>query len=371
MRGRQVALLAAGCVVFVIVVTTAANRAHIYRSDGFEIQWMIHYIQKGEIDKVYRPGAWRFSPPGMPLLLALPVTIFGNLRQWFAVVGAASALVVAFSAWSMGLRSIVRCAALAVLFVLMPPIIDGTIEWGHPTDVLAAALLVAAIAFGMNERWLWFGATIAVAILCRQIVVIGALPLIALVPAGRRLRTAALLVGIVVVISAPFALSQKRWFYKALTQNLFRVEKFQPVPNVFSGHDALAFIGREVPIIVAVIVAVWVLRTRPGPYAWTLAAALPFVVRDVLDPAGFLYYAVPSVTLLLVADVVFNRRWWLVPAWAYLRCWIHWGASTGGGPSGIWAMTLALFEGLTIAYVAREMLRGRARKARIRSVSQP
>jgi hypothetical protein len=95
---------------------------------------------------------------------------------------------------------------------------------------------------------------------------------------------------------------------------------------------------------------VW--RVRPDTYRLLLVAAVPFVVRDVSDIAGFLYYLIPAVALVLAVEVTFRARFRWVVGWMVAR-WALYSVAGRGLDPALCAAALAVFDTATIVVLVR------------------
>ena len=239
-------------------------------------------------------------------------------------------------------------AAVGVaLLCVVNPAVDRALEFGHPEEVLTAALCVGAVLAVRAER-LPLGVGLLVAALLSKQWALLAAPVV-LVAAGARWRralayTAAVAVALALPVIAAdpgqFArtterlaavtdegveswgtvLPQSAWWPLAATNS---VTVFDGVENVTVDRrrleDPVKRLAR--PILGLVVLALALVAARRGrPDVLALLAAV-FLLRCVLDPANGLYYHVPFMLALLAWDS--HERTWPVSgllAWSLL--WI-------------------------------------------------
>jgi hypothetical protein len=225
MGARKAAWLVASCAVFVALYATVAMISGVHLSDAGEFTPMARAMRELRFSDVYPPGQ-RGSTPLYPLLVLLPEGLFGRRLWLYATAAPIGGLIVTWSCWSLGLRNWWRLTAVAVVFSVAPSVLEATVRYGHPHDILAGALLVAGAVQIPKERWVACALLLAAALIMRHVVVIGIIPLLAAVPRERWPKVGGVFVATVVVVSAPFALPQRRAFYDVLAGTTTRHNAF-------------------------------------------------------------------------------------------------------------------------------------------------
>lgn len=352
MRGRWiwVGFAAVGFVVLYVAIMRAIG---LHIGDAWAYDRVIAAVKSGHPNDAYPVGGLRPSPPLFPLLALGPAELLGHRAAVYAVAAPIGALIVMWSAWSLGLRDRVRLVALAVVFALLPGTIEAVVNLGHQGDVLAAAMFVGAVALWSRQRWIWTGVVLGVALMTRQVVILGALPLWAACPRRELVRVAAWALGVCAVISLPFAVPHPRGYVEMLRANYIEPIGYQPTALLFRGHhDVMYAVGRGIPLAAGLMLAMWWLRRRPAdPYRVLLLLAVPFLLRDLLDPLALLYYSVPAAALLLIAEVVYRGRFWIVFAWVLAR-WAVYLAADPIGPHWVWAVGVFVVDASALVLVA-------------------
>ncbi len=219
--------------------------------------------------------------------------------------------------------------ALALIVCVANPLALRALEFGHPEELLGACLCVAAVMLAADERPLWAGLALGLAIANKEWALLAAGPtLLALAP-GRARAACLLLAGAVAAaVLAPLALVHSGGFVAATRASATPPGQiFQPWqlwwffgdPATGAAH-ATAEAGARVgpawtstlshPLIVVlaalVSVALWWRERRDGrtpARTALLALALLLLERCVLDTWDTGYYIVPFLLALLAWEV--------------------------------------------------------------------
>lgn len=217
--------------------------------------------------------------------------------------------------------------ALIAILCLVNPLTFEALEYGHPEEILTAALAVAAVA-AAAERHTWRAAILlGLAIASKQWAVIAVLPALMALP-GRRFQVAAAAAGIAIVLFLPASIASpgsllgvqeqaaatghvvtpwSAWYPAASTRTAVysvggerlvgQVEDAPGLADRFS-HPLIILIALAVPL------ALW-LRRRPLPLPASDAMALLALIallRCVLDPVDNLYYHAPLLLAVIGWD---------------------------------------------------------------------
>ena len=235
---------------------------------------------------------------------------------------------------SIGRRRGASPLAQAVLFAvpLINPITFEALRFGHPEELLTAALAVAAIASASEGHRTRAAILLGLAIASKQWAVIAVLPTLMALPAGR-VRAAAVAAGVAALLILPGLAAAPGGFLEvngkaadtgrvvtplsiwypaaSATTETYHVDGRRLVAKV---EEAPPFVGSlSHPLIllmaVALPVALALRRGRigiSGPDAMALFALLA-LLRCVLDPVDNLYYHAPLL-LALVGWDAFSAR---------------------------------------------------------------
>jgi DNA-binding XRE family transcriptional regulator len=221
--------------------------------------------------------------------------------------------------------------ALIATLVLLNPLTFEAIENGHPEEVLTAALAVAAVAAGAENRARRTALLLGLAIASKQWAVIAILPALMALPA-KRLRTGALAAAVAAVLLLPAAVASpgsfigvqtqvagtgqvvtpwSGWYPAATTTTevyfvdgerlVAEVENAPPLADPLS-HPLIVMLALALPL------AVWLRRGAPlaATDAFALLALLA-LLRCVLDPVDNLYYHEPLLLALIGWDAFTAR----------------------------------------------------------------
>ncbi len=252
-----------------------------------------------------------------------------------------------------------------LILALSPPVVMCIVDFFHPQDVLAVALILAGLACAKRDRWGWAGVLIAFAFLAQQFGVLVAAPLLVVAPKGQRVRYAVASAGTVAISSLALFIGGSSRALKAALLGSNRIG----LVNVLGWRSRggtilwetnlrglpLLFVSRILPILFAVAIAWWLARQlgdairEPIPLMSLVATSL--ALRLVFEENLFGYYFMAVTVSLLLLDVLSGRIRGPLIAWISLVTLafnpVHWGLYTNWTPWG-----RQLFEGLPIAAMA-------------------
>ena len=221
------------------------------------------------------------------------------------------------------------------LCVLIPGIL-GAIIFGHPEEVLGAALCVVAVLLAGKDRPKLAGAALGLAVINKPWALFAVAPVLLAAPdRGARLRVAgvsAAIVGLWLVAAfliAPSHFSQQ--LNSALAVVAHPVDIWWPLAraavtpggtHLYVAPTFLAHYGRELALLVVFPLALPLARRRGRSSVDTCLAllALLFLLRCLLDPSNHVYYQVPFV----IALVAWDARRSPVPVLALLATALVW-----------------------------------------------
>lgn len=218
------------------------------------------------------------------------------------------------------------------LICLLNPLVNDALYWGHPEELLAAALAAGAVLAASEQEALLTGVLLGLAVASKQWAIVVIVPAL-LILRQRRMHALALAAAVGGGLTLPMFLANPH----AFSQSLRYISTPQPVVTVFSWlyplspehtvhisnifGDARTFIGHRVvgvealvrPLIVALGLAIPLLlwtrgRRRPDQQAMLLGMTLVLILRCALDPGSAAYYHLPALLTLIVLDVVSARR---------------------------------------------------------------
>lgn len=242
-----------------------------------------------------------------PLRDAVVMGVFGL----FALAFAREAVRVVGSARDQPLPASVTWSA----FLLAPPLWIGMVVYGHAELPLELWLILVAVRQLGRGRTTVAGCLLGLALLTQTAALLAALPLVLALLAGRRLRSAAILLGTSAIVAAagllPFVLADGRDVvasmvtYRgrvpALGGSLWTLFPEGPVATFIQHGDALLF-G------MAAVVLTWLAvrgggATLPGPPRIHALIALSTAGLPLLAKSVWPYY--------LVGPCTFATIWWL------------------------------------------------------------
>jgi hypothetical protein len=219
--------------------------------------------------------------------------------------------------------------ALALAVCVANPITLRALEVGHPEELLGACLCVAAVLLASEDRGLWAGAALGLAIANKEWALLAAAPVLLALPARRRVPCLAMAIAIAGAVLAPLALVGSGGFVSATRATATAPSAiFQPwqIWWFFGEHGALvhgafgaakpgyriapgwtATISHPLVVVAGLApgVALWARRRggRAGLRSALLALALAMLLRCVLDTWDTEYYLLPFVFAVLAWEL--------------------------------------------------------------------
>lgn len=213
-------------------------------------------------------------------------------------------------------------ALLVCALCVLNPLTFRALHWGHPEELLAAALAVAAVVIAARGSGWLAGLTLGLAVATKQWALIAVVPALLAAPAHRmRVGVAAALVAGALVL--PAAVADRQGFVGA-TKAVALVTTDVSPPNVWwpfaaehpkrpnSGYlyEGPAWVGRlahPVIVLLAVPLALLYARRPRRPEDALLLLALLFLLRCLLDPINIDYYHAPFLLALLAYEGLTRR----------------------------------------------------------------
>jgi hypothetical protein len=210
---------------------------------------------------------------------------------------------------------------LAAGLAVINPLTFKALHWGHPEELLAAALCVGAVLAALRDRPLLAGLSLGLALATKQWALLAVLPVLLAVP-QRRLGLIAVAGAVAALLTLPLMLANPQQFggvaESAAGQSFAGTSTspwniWWPLSDLvsFSGSDrwmAPAWVARiSHPLIVAVAVPLslllWRRKDRRRDDALLLLTLL-FLLRCMLDNWNNDYYHVPFFLSLLAWETV-------------------------------------------------------------------
>ena len=226
--------------------------------------------------------------------------------------------------------SFAQAAVLVVVTVLNPASI-AAVQYGHPEEVLAAALSVGAVALALRDRDLAAAVALGLAIASKQWAILAVAPTLLALPRGKRLRL--LCISGVIAAGATLPLlavdptgfgnvsrnavnggvlvTRSTWWFFAAAPDKVHLQLPAGFPTGFTLYRLPSWLGQVThPLIVGLAVPLSILvywRNRTREAALPLIAIL-FLLRCALDPMDNAYYHVPLLLALLAFEVLCTSR---------------------------------------------------------------
>ena len=279
------------------------------------------------------------QPPmgSFSLLLRTPPAIASNLvdggdllvyRSGVFICVLAAGLLAVFLAMSMIRRGRPWTIwALVAAAIVVNPLIYQAAYWGHPEEVLAAALTVGALIASGRRRWLLGGLMLGAALATKQWAALAVVPALIAAPAGTRVRLALTAAALATALTVPMLAADPDRFQAAqemvssassYTHTVTATNLWWPFASQSTDEGIDGFgqtttitqyslpddVGRVLHLgVIAVALALSLLyarrRGRGNPDDLLQLVALLFLLRCVLDPLTFSYHHVPFLIALI------------------------------------------------------------------------
>jgi hypothetical protein len=279
------------------------------------------------------------QPPmgSFSLLLRTPPAVVSNLadgndlvvyRSGVFICVLAAGLLAVFLAMSMIRRGRPWTIwALVAAGIVVNPLTYQAAYWGHPEEVLAAALTVGALIASGRRRWLLGGLMLGAALATKQWAALAVVPALIAAPAGTRVRLALTAAALAAALTVPMLAADPDRFQAAqemvssassYTNTVTATNLWWPFASKSTDEGIDGFgqtttitqyslpddVGRVLHLgVIAVALALSLLyarrRGRNNPDDVLQLVALLFLLRCVLDPLTFSYHHVPFLIALI------------------------------------------------------------------------
>jgi hypothetical protein len=279
------------------------------------------------------------QPPmgSFSLLLRTPPAVVSNLadgndlvvyRSGVFICVLAAGLLAVFLAMSMIRRGRPWTIwALVAAAIVVNPLTYQAAYWGHPEEVLAAALTVGALIASGRRRWLLGGLMLGAALATKQWAALAVVPALIAAPAGTRVRLALTAAALAAALTVPMLAADPDRFQAAqemvssassYTNTVTATNLWWPFASKSTDEGIDGFgqtttitqyslpddVGRVLHLgVIAVALALSLLyarrRGRNNPDDVLQLVALLFLLRCVLDPLTFSYHHVPFLIALI------------------------------------------------------------------------
>jgi hypothetical protein len=279
------------------------------------------------------------QPPmgSFSLLLRTPPAVASNLadgndlvvyRSGVFICVLAAGLLAVFLAMSMIRRGRPWTIwALVAAAIVVNPLTYQAAYWGHPEEVLAAALTVGAVIASGRRRWVLGGLMLGAALATKQWAALAVVPALIAAPAGTRVRLALTAAALAAALTVPMLAADPDRFQAAqemvssassYTHTVTATNLWWPFASRSTDEGIDGFgqtttitqyslpddVGRVLHLgVIAVALALSLLyarrRGRGNPDDVLQLIALLFLLRCVLDPLTFSYHHVPFLIALI------------------------------------------------------------------------
>ncbi len=279
-----------------------------------------------------------------PFMLATKLWHGGDLAVYRASAVPCLLATGALGVWlaaQMRAKGASTVARLAVIVLCVAnPLTLPALKWGHPEDLLGAALCIAAVLCALRDRPIWAAVLLGLAVPNKEWAILAVGPVLMALPRAR-LRTLLLSGCVAATVMAPFILStltaasggfvgqaqavgtstgsifhpwQIWWFLgstpHAVPGHLFimnpaRVYRVAPAWLGGIGHTLVIAL---MPPLTGLLALVRRHRAAPALRDALLLLALLLLLRCMLDPWDISYYSVPFLLALLAWEVGTSER---------------------------------------------------------------
>ena len=252
----------------------------------------------------------------------------------FACVLALGLLAISLMSAMVRRRRALAACLLVPVAVLVSPLTYSALQYGHPEELLGAALCAGAVIAATRGRGLLAGAILGCAIATKQWAALAILPVLLAAPRGTRLRlgvaaggfAALLFVPMIVADPGRFWLAQKSvgiattFQHTVTASNLWfpfahgsTAPTLTPhgvdVTTMYSISSGLGHVTHPLAILVALaLTGAYALRRRgAAPEEALQLLALVFLVRCLLDPLTYSYHHAPFLVALTAYEGLRRR----------------------------------------------------------------
>jgi hypothetical protein len=200
----------------------------------------------------------------------------------------------------------------ACLLAAMPQLTGPLVEFFHPEDLLAMALILASVAAAIRSRWLAAGILIGLACGAKQYAALAAVPLVVSAPSGGRLRSLVAGVATLGSVAIVLRLLMGGGLVTAWGGGNATPASRGTAVDLLGLHGAgLTLVARVAPLVVAGLVAWWA-RGRLGsrtcePVPLLALVTTGLALRLVFEVNLYGYYLMAACVGLITLDVAAGR----------------------------------------------------------------
>ncbi|MDQ3935163.1 MAG: DUF2029 domain-containing protein [Actinomycetota bacterium] len=297
-------------------------------------------LSRGDVDGFFaeQPPMGSFSllvrAPFAAAGEALGLELLGIYRLGaFACVLALAllALWLGFTMYRRGREPLV--AVLVPAAIVASPVTYAALEYGHPEELLGAALAVGAVIAAGRDRPVAAGLLLAFAVATKQWALMAGLPVLLAAP-GRRVRIVAVSAAAVALLTVPMMLANWDRFWLAqesvgiattfkdtvTASNVWfpfadgvtdrtSTENGVEIVTQYSLDESIGHLTHPLVALLALLAtAAYFLRRRGAPPEEVLQlVALIFLVRCVFDPLTYSYHHAPFLVALIAYEALRRR----------------------------------------------------------------
>src|SRR5438067_1767370 len=245
-----------------------------------------------------------------------------------ALAGLAVALMAAMARQG---RSRTACILIPAA-VLVNPLTYSALDFGHPEELLGAALCAGAVLAAARGRAVWAGVLLGCALATKQWAALAILPMLLAAPRGSRMRAGGVMAAVAGLLVAPMMIADPGRFWLA-QKSLGLALTYQhtvTASNVWfpfaqsstgltpdGGHAIAQFslpsaVGHLIhPLVIGAVLAVAVAyayrRRGVAPEEALQLVALVMLVRCLLDPLTYSYHHAPFLVALVSYEALRRR----------------------------------------------------------------
>lgn len=286
-----------------------------------------------------------------------------------------------------GQRLLIALVAIAGIFA--GPATFAALRWGHPEELLGAALAVAAVLAVSHRRMVVAGVLLGLAVATEQWGLFAVLPVLMLARGQRRLVASVALITAGAFIVPMLAGSPTHFFEQNLNTANAQIgvtptnlwwpfhhlgfdptvnERLQVIPN------ALRTISHPLAVVLAITLSVvyWRRGAERHPYDALQLLALCLLIRCLFDPLTMGYHHVPFVMTIAIYEGLRCRRIPVVTLTSTAMILVVGNLIEPLGKPDLMYATYLLWALPTMTYVTMSVVGRQARPvASTRSVEQP
>jgi hypothetical protein len=334
------AALAVAAAVVALAQPSLGDYTHVGPTNTDNAAPVIDAVLRGEVGRV--PAVQPVMGP-VSVALRLPFAATGRalggrqLEYWLGAVAclwALAALAIVLASRVRRRGEGVTAPAVVVLVLVANPLTLAALDAGHPEELLAGALVTAAVLAAVADRPRLTGLLLGLALATKPWAALAVPVVFAALPRGRRTAPMVMAGGLALLLVAPLAAADPGRFFggsRELTESMrvYPASGWWPLANDVAANAwsmPLGLTRSAGQFVAAAIAAAAGLAAMRRGRALSLEGALALLAgvmlaRCVVDPLNLAYYAIPFMIALVAWESVRRRGLPVVALTASVLAW--------------------------------------------------